>query len=337
MRVPVLVLVLVATASAGATPAFAQGEEEAGAPEVVAEPAAPLSELDQALDDVLGDLEWGASEEEVLADERERILDAYRLSIAGETDPLVIDRQRREADEDFEEIRDARVAFDGVRTGFEVSVLRGEVVAGQGQSMIPVRDELVQRYYVFENGALKRVVVTYDQADLGYIHFEPFTEQLLPLFGAPTSTESVTDDIGREMLTGVSWVGDVTRLRVEDRTEMFASYILVYDDATWTAPDPPAAATGSRESSGRGSLGNLMQRLESDESTTSSNDDVVDDLLGAPTTVELRIRVDEDAIEGSGEGADPEEDAAEAPAQAPRRSTTPSREEEEDDGGEIVY
>lgn len=332
-----------ASEAAAATEVPSTSEAAVGTEEPAASAASePLSPLDEALMSALGGLNWGDTEEAVLEAERERILDAYRLSIAGETDPLVIDRLRREADEEFESIRDARVVFDGPRTGFEVSVLRGEVVGGRNQTMIPVRDDVALRYYVFENGLLKRLVVTYDQAGLGYIHFEPFYERLLPLFGDPADADWVTDDIGRENLVRVQWSGDVSRLRLEDRTEMFASYVLVYDDASWSAPEAPAAATGSRQSSARSAIGDLMNRLESDEQATDLNDGVVDEILGAPTEVELRIRVEEGDIpgEGSGEGAEGEgvaEEAAEAPS-TPRRTTPrPAEEEEDDDGGEIVY
>ena len=293
------------------------------------------------LDAILGGLTWGAPSSLVLDVERERIMEAYRLGIAGEADPLVVDRRRREADAAFATIADSLVALDDGPSGYEVSVLRGELAEGAGQSLLRVRDELMDRYYVFEADALRRIVVVYDQADLQYLSFEPFVERLEPLFGAPHASEVTPNDLDIPTLRRASWSGERTRLRVKNRSDMFASYILVYDDASWTPPAPSAAPASSPRRGNRAAIGAIMNRIEAEGAAVGTDESVVDQLTWTETTVELRVRSVEP--EGSGESAEFEDAAeiAEPEAPAVERSTRPSRpapvEEPEDDGGEIVY
>ena len=293
------------------------------------------------LDAILGDLSWGAPASAVLEAEREQIMDAYRLSIAGEADPLVVDQRRREADAVYATIVESLVALDNGPSGYEVSVLRGELALGAQQSLLRVRDDLLDRYYVFEADALRRIVVVYDQADLQYVSFEPFVERLEPLFGPPASTVVTPDELEIPTLRQAAWQGETTRLRVENRSEMFASYILVYDDASWTPPQPSGTPSATPSRGNRAAIGAIMNRIEAEGSTTGTNETVVDQLTGTETTVELRIRTTES--EGSGESASASDEAvaAEPEESTPTRTSRPSRpapvEEREDDGGEIVY
>ena len=106
-------------------------------------PAASQEPLDQPL----GDLTWGATHEEVLVQQEEILLDAYRLAIAGENDPLEIDRQRRAADGFVDAIRSSYREFPDARTGFEVSVVGDELVGARGQAMLMARGDSDTRYF----------------------------------------------------------------------------------------------------------------------------------------------------------------------------------------------
>lgn len=302
-----------------------------------------------ALSDELGGLSWGATMEEVLEVKREEILDAYRTEIAGLRDPIQIDRLRRVADESFDAIENSVRHFDGDRTGYEVSVIQDEVRAGAGQSMLSVRAEWSTEYYIFHQDGLAKLVVTYDQASMNFLGFEAFVERLEGVFGGPQSTDWRVDDIGVRHMTRAVWEDVDTRVRVEDKSNMFASYLLVYSDLTVDeAAGADATADATNRPSGTRNIGSLIRRMDDETAGTRDNSAVVDDIIGAETEVELRLRVDDDTIAdintGGGESAlDDDEvledvERLERPSRA-RRSDDEDEEEVDggDDDGGLIY
>ncbi len=308
---------------------------------------APSSASAQAaLSEELGGLSWGASMEDVLAVKREQILDEYRAEIAGLRDPIEIDRLRRIADEEFNTIEASIREFDGVRTGFEVSVIQDEVQPGVGQSMVAVRAEWSTEYYVFHNDRLAKLLVTYDQASLNFLGFEAFVERLEGVFGGPDATDWRVDDIGVRHMTRASWQDVDTRVRVEDKSSMFASYLLVYSDLTIAdTPTESAVAGQANRPTNTRNIGSLIRRMDEDTEGTRDNSSVVDSIIGAPTDVQLRLRVEEGAIAGASSpdgGSVLDDDEVLEDAERRERPSRPSRssgeeEEEEEETGGIIY
>lgn len=268
-------LALIAVVAA-TTPALAQSNELSG---------------------VLGNLSWGASPSELLEDRRAQIMDDYRVAIRGLRDPIEIDRHRGLADDRYEEVADSLETFPDLRTGYEVSVIRGEIAGERGQSLVTVREDLTTLYYVFTDERLTKLMVVYRLEDLDWVGFEGFVERLEQLFGSPDESEYAEDDIGRRMLEHVAWTDGETTLRVVDRSQMFSSYLLVYADATVEdiRVDVDELTEVTRPTSGR-DVGAMMRRLQSDQTDEEVSADVVDDILGERTEVELRIR-DEDTVD----------------------------------------
>lgn len=303
--------------------------------------AAPVRAQSTELSSALGNLSWGDAPSDLLADRRAQIMDDYRVAIRGLRDPIEIDRHRARADDRYEEVADSLESFPDIRTGYEVSVIRGEIAGSRDQSMVSVREDLTSLYYVFTGDELTKLMVVYRLEDLDWVGFEGFVERLEQLFGRPDESSWAEDDIGRRTLERVSWTDGVTTLRVEDRSQMFSSYLLVYTDATAEdiRVDVEQLTEATRPTSGR-DVGAMMRRLQSEQNDTVS-DDVVDNILGERTEVELRLRddeaVDPEAMaDGDGESAlDEDEDLEtverlERPAR--RAPTSDATDEEEEDG-----
>lgn len=313
---------------------------------LLAAPAGAQSPFSVALDGA----SWGDSMETVLAIHHDRILAEYRTSIAGVRDPIQIDRMRRESDERYRAIADSAETFDGARTGYEVSVIQDEVRVGAGQSMFAVRDEYSINYFVFADDALAKVIVTFDQASLDFLGFEAFVGRLEAALGGPESTDWRVDDIGVRHMTRAVWSDGTTRVRAEDKSRMFASYLVVYTDAS---RDEAPVAEGTRphqvvnRPEGTRDIGSLIRRMDGESTGARDNSAAVDQILGAPTEVELRLRSDaevladreaEAAAQGSALDEDEElEDVDQV--ERPRRSSTPDErpEETETDEGGIIY
>lgn len=302
----------------------------------------------------LNGLDWGATSEEVLAHQRELIMDHYRTDIAGIRDPIEIDRMRRDAEDDYLQIESSYVEFDANRTGFEVSVIQDEVRAGAGHALLSVRDDWSTYYFVFLDDTLRKMVVTYDQASMGFVGFEAFVERLESALGGPTATDWEVDDIGVRQMTRATWEDEAARVRAEDKSEMFASFLLVYADPTLVEEAPAEREIGRTvRPAGTRDIGAMIRRIdENADEETRDNSDVVDELLGSRTEVEIQLPADAvlNAEPTEGEASGPtvsamDDDEELEDAERLERRDRPSRndddeEEEEtveDDGGEIIY
>ncbi len=310
---------------------------------------------DSPLTAALAGLAWGDSSETVLSHHRERILEDYRTEIAGIRDPIEIDRLRREAEDLFLTIEASHTEFSEVRTGFEVSVIQDEVRGNAEQSVISVRDDWSTFYYIFVTDELTKLIVTYDQASMGFVGFEAFVERLEPALGGPTATDWEVDDIGVRHMTRSTWEDEEARVRAEDKSDMFASFLLVYMDADLVEAAPGEAAAEPRRVSGSRDIGSLIRRIDEEAPPeVRNNADVVDNILGTTTEVELLLPDAGSPLgeQGGGMAAEPgvsamddDEELEDAERrERPTRSSSSSRsddreeeEEEEEDEGEIIY
>lgn len=237
----------------------------------------------------LEDISWGDSAEAVIANYAERQRQEYLLRIEGMNDPLEIDRLRREADAVVARIRNSHESFDVTQTGYEVSVIRGEVVGARAQSMVSVRQGDTSRYYVFTDNRLVKYMEVYDIAALGYVAFEGFVERLGQVLGRPETSDYQEDDIGVRRLVRAAWSDGETRLRVEDRSSMFAAYLLVYTDtAVEELTVNPEEVARAMAPAGRSSISDMLARASAESETrTAANRDIVDEIIGQRTVIEL--------------------------------------------------
>jgi hypothetical protein len=293
---------------------------------------------------------WGASEEEVLAYHRERERANYRALVEEMSDPLEIDRVSRESDARFQRIASSLERFEELRTGYEVAVIRGEIVGGQGQSMVTARLDVGNRFYVFTNGRLVKYMEIYELSTLGFIGFEAFVERLGQALGRPETSDFEEDSLGIRQLVRAAWSDGVTRLRVEDRSTMFAAYMLVYTDASVEElrSDPVAVAQATRAGGSGASVLQLVQQAGA-QSSTAANADVVDSIIGQRTEVVLRTMGETEEAEAAPVATGPsalldDEVLTDAPRlvrerrpTAPTQTQTPSRNSETPTSGSVIY
>lgn len=271
----------------------------------------------EPLDSILGSLSWGASTDAVLQVQRERVLQGYRVEVAGVVDPLQVDRIRRRADDRIESIERTMTALDGARSGFEVSAIRGEVVAGAGQSVLNARWPEGHLYFVFDEGALRRMMIVLDPNQFQGLDFEEFAEALDARYPVEGERGEGLDDIGRRILMRMTWTDDTTQVRLENRARMFQSWVLVVSDATWDGPvpalDAPSSAT-ARTRGARRSVSDLIGTLEA--SDTAQHDALIDDLFGTRVEVRTMLRSDEERAAEEEEAEERRREEAEAEARA---------------------
>jgi hypothetical protein len=242
---------------------------------------------DGGLATILQGLQWGASHEEVLAHYRTRYLQDYQADIAGVRDSLEIDRIRRSHDQRYQRVVDSYELLEQPRTGYEVSVLGGEVAGANHESMLTTRTDNAILYYAFHDDQLFKIVVAYNSTYLGGLDFESFIEQVEGRYGSPDSTAVDETQTGIRYLARAIWNDGHTRLRVENRSNVFGTFVMVFTD-----PAREDRAVASRTTTGNASRGVYVSdqvRMLQQPQTQRRNTDIADQIIGAPTVVELHV------------------------------------------------
>ncbi|MCA9606354.1 MAG: hypothetical protein KC619_12195, partial [Myxococcales bacterium] len=104
-----------------------RGRRRGGAAATPAQQAAPQS---AAIAESLGELRWGMEPQQVHAYFRTQIENTYRPRLAKAPGTIEEDRIRREMSDEIRRLRESYVRFEGTRTGWDLSFLRGEFTHG---------------------------------------------------------------------------------------------------------------------------------------------------------------------------------------------------------------
>jgi hypothetical protein len=281
---------------------------------IVAALAMPMSAsaqddtLESGLSRILQGLEWGSSHDIVLAYYRQDYLEDYRSDIAGLRDPLRIDEIRRHHDARYERVADSYQVFDSNRTGYEVSVLGDEVVAGNAESMITVRTDNAQLYYVFATDRLFKIAVAYNSNYIGGLQFEAFLDQVERRYGPPQASEVEERSTGARYLARARWEDGVTRLRVENRSHLFNTFIMVFSEPVLEDRNNNLRGSQTRETSSV-DVSALIRDIQSGTGSATSAD-IADTIIGVPTEVNLTVPTAEGADVTAPADAQPDAAAA---------------------------
>lgn len=184
----------------------------------------------------IGNVAWSSSVEQVLADYREQMVARFRKRAAGNSDPVKVEELRRDVDASLKRAAESLEAFEGPRTGYETSFISGEFQPGTGVTMLTVRPTASLtgqfHYYVFTEGKLSKVLVSYPLTEIDFQSVEKFSETLATEFGPPDEVLHRLDDIGIRLVSAVSWNDGKTRVRLIERPAAVGGHLLVIEDAT---------------------------------------------------------------------------------------------------------
>ncbi len=195
----------------------------------------------------MGQVAWSATPAEVLAEYRDQMMARFRKASAGNSDPVRVEELRKEVDASIKRASESLVALDSERTGYEVSVIGGEVFGQKGMSMITIRPTASLtgnfHYMVFSEGRLSKVLIPYGIVALDYMPLEPFMAVQSEKFGPPDTTEFRKDENGVKLLHEAVWSDGVTRIRLLERRTDLQSHLIVLEDATKPTLSVPVDAS----------------------------------------------------------------------------------------------
>lgn len=233
---------------------------------------------------VLDPIDWGATPEAVFGKIKGELDASYKDQLKT-SDSIKIDRLMRQKADEVQRVRDSLLRFDGGQTGYESSLLANEVLPGQNEALVRVDDRRGQRYFVFRDDRLWKVVVTYNVSSIGT--FPQFLDQIRGKYGAPKKV-SFSDEGGERRMKTALWEDEHTRMVAEDHSDFYSSYVIKYiqvGEGT-RLEEARNAAPRDRRSAGEARAEGLMADIF-EEDRGGASDDLVDQITGVEATVDL--------------------------------------------------
>lgn len=279
---------------------------------------------------IIHPLDWGASSHDVFGKLKSELDDRYRDQMKT-SDTIKIDQLIRQKADELQRIKDSLVRFDGQRTGYETSLVAGEIVPREGESLVRVDDRVAQRYYIFRNDQIWKVVVTYNVSTMG--SFDDFVAAVRGKYGNPKKA-SFSDDGGERRITAVTWQDEHTRMVVEDQSEFYSSYVMKFvqvgrgTELEQARANRPKTRKTAADSRAEGLMADIFE-----EDASGAQDDLVDQITGLEAEVDLTNgRPQEYAVPRMAEDSEPKKKARKAKRRKAREKPAPKG-----DPADIIY
>lgn len=268
---------------------------------------------------MLGEIEWGDSRAEVVEKLREQMIQEVRDDESLRGDRVAMQRARQRALDRARGVEDSHTQLRGSRTGYEVSIISGEFKKDNNEELLRVRDEVAQRYYLFVDGKLYRVVVAYNSDYVENVGFETFLAQASRRYGRPVSSD-YGEVFGEEVLVRATWEDRDSELRVEDKREFFGTFAMIFSDRSMLSELRAANRLATGDQAQQAEVSDRVRALQRSEAV-DRHAGAVDSLLGGDTTVDLSA--------GRPDYSEEEAAAAEAQARAEAEARAEREREEE--------
>ncbi len=251
----------------------------------------PAAAEDQSeLAAALRGLKWNADKSEVVAFYKKAMTDNFREESAKLTDPLLKEDMRRRKLDEFQRVEESFKKLNGERTGYEVSVITGEFSKNNGESLMIARDEYSQKYYLFADDRLWKMVIAYNTEYIQDIGFEAFVEQVSRKYGEPEETQY---DEGGGELTRAIWRDDATELRIENKSDFFNTFTMVFAERKTAERMGNVRRAFAEEKDKEARLSKDVMDIQEDDSF-ATHEDIVDSLVGSRTDVDMESGMRED-------------------------------------------
>ncbi len=182
-----------------------------------------------ALNEILAEIKWGDSKEDVLKKIKQRDMDKLREDKTITSDAILMQKGRKDLLDRLAIAEKSYARLEGTETGYEVSVVADEFSTNNGESFFRMKDKVAQRFYFFIDGKFYKLVVAYNATYLRGVPFESFVGSSVKKYGRPAVAEYDTIR-QKEQLSLVSWQDPETTLNVKNKKELFDTYTMVFID-----------------------------------------------------------------------------------------------------------
>lgn len=181
-----------------------------------------------ALNEVLGEIKWGDSKQDVIKKIKDKEMATLREDKKITSDAILMQKERKDLLERIATAEKSYARLEG-ETGYEVSVIADEFSTNNGESFFRMKDKVAQRFYFFIDGKFYKLVVAYNASYVQGIPFESFVGSSVKKYGRPAVAEYDTIR-QKEQLALVVWEDPETTLSVKNKKELFDTYTMVFTD-----------------------------------------------------------------------------------------------------------
>ena len=242
---------------------------------------APVAKAD-AISEIRGDYKWAMTPQQVIEKVNARIEAGYKDRIAKTAaEPAKNDKLRKQMHDETAVIKKNVVKFDGPKGPWDVSIIDQEIVQGQGQSMLYMKEPKSTRYFFFDHDSLYKMFLAFDKEMLEGKKFKDFGAAMQGKFGKAQEVYVTRNDsvgVKERKLDRLLWrssTGD--GLKLVDRSEFYDVYCLVlYDNSV----DQRLAAVRKEAEANKPKGSMLDGVVGGKESDRDENDNVMDRITG---------------------------------------------------------
>lgn len=143
----------------------------------------------KALGDQMGPYKFGMSKDDILSILAKQIDETYAEQIKATSDVYTQDKLRREKGEELDRVRKSYQAFEGKKTGWDVSLIEDQFMHNTGESMLVLWENQggknQRRFFFFWEGKLYKMFLSLDTSLLpeDKRNFESIRSVMTSLYG----------------------------------------------------------------------------------------------------------------------------------------------------------
>ncbi len=229
------------------------------------------------LADVLGEIKWGDSKEDVLKKMKSSMKKGL-IQKKGSRDMVALQRKRKAIMDRHAKAKKSYKPLSGDDTGYEVSVISDEFSSNNGEAFLQIKDKVAKRFFFFIDGRLYKLVVAYNSSYLKRTGFSSFVASSAQKYGRPAKAE-YSEINGKDRLSLVRWVDRGTQLDIKNKRELFATYTMSFADRQVLKRFKKSKRNFGGNNKDEDELSSSVKSLMAD-SKGSANHDIVDGMTG---------------------------------------------------------
>jgi hypothetical protein len=188
-------------------------------------PPPVTAEKKKVLAELYGGFKFGMGKDEVLKILSKQLDERYDEKIKATTDVAVQDRLRKEKKDELARVNASYIAFDGKRSGWDVSIVEEEFAHKTGESMLDRWENKdgknQRRFFFFHEGKLWKMFISLDVSILpdDKRNFDTFKTVMTQKYG-PGDVEAAV----------ITWTTDEFLVRAVDKLKAYSTLALVIEN-----------------------------------------------------------------------------------------------------------
>jgi hypothetical protein len=273
-----------AAAKAGKAGAVKGAKGAKGSAKGAAPPTEELAKLKAISlgDPKAGIFTWGMSSADVIAKSKAALKLRYQQRIdAAKSDSGKQHRIEQQRDQEMAAVEKSYTKFEGQKGGWDVSIIDAEFAQGNGESMLPLKEDIWTRYFFFIEDRLWKIFLAFNKDAIGTKSFRDFGKEMATKYGAPREVFRDEKQKGgvKRTLDHFEWaVSGEDSLKLVDRSQFYDVYCLVLSDA---AAAERIVAKRKITNPGTVEKDSLVDAIvNSKDNGVDSNDDIIDRVTG---------------------------------------------------------